>query len=88
MKLDKKGLDLIKSFEGCRLKTYKCVPTEKYYTIGYGQYGKDVSKDMVITSKQAEELLSYPIEFHITQSRSKINDMFQYRTTNQINSIK
>lgn len=57
MKLDKKGLDLIKSFEGCRLKAYKCVPTEKYYTIGYGHYGKDVSKDMIITSKQAEELL-------------------------------
>lgn len=57
MKLDKKGLDLIKSFEGCRLKAYKCVPTEKYYTIGYGHYGKDVKKDMVITSKQAEDLL-------------------------------
>lgn len=57
MKLDKKGLDLIKSFEGCRLKAYKCVPTEKYYTIGYGHYGKDVKQGMVITSKQAEELL-------------------------------
>ena len=57
MKLDKKGLDLIKSFEGCRLKAYKCVPTEKYYTIGYGHYGKDVNKDIIITSKQAEDLL-------------------------------
>ena len=57
MKLDTTGLNLIKSFEGCRLKAYKCVPTEKYYTIGFGHYGKDVSKDMVITSKQAEELL-------------------------------
>ena len=28
MQLDKKGLDLIKSFEGCKLKAYKCVPTE------------------------------------------------------------
>lgn len=61
MKLDKKGLDLIKSFEGCKLKAYKCVPTEKYYTIGYGHYGKDVKPGMVINSKQAEELLSYPI---------------------------
>lgn len=57
MKLDKKGLDLIKSFEGCKLKAYKCVPTEKYYTIGYGHYGKDVKQGMSITSKQAEELL-------------------------------
>ena len=33
MKLDTKGLNLIKSFEGCKLKAYKCVPTEKYCTI-------------------------------------------------------
>ena len=57
MKIDNKGLDLIKSFEGCRLKAYKCVSTEQYYTIGYGHYGADVSKDMEITMEQATELL-------------------------------
>lgn len=51
------GLDLIKSFEGFRLKAYKAVPTEKYYTIGYGHYGADVTKDMVITKEQAETYL-------------------------------
>lgn len=35
------GLNLIKSFEGCRLKAYKALATEKYYTIGYGHYGAD-----------------------------------------------
>lgn len=51
------GLNLIKSFEGCKLTAYKCLPTEKYYTIGYGHYGSDVTAGMKITKEQAEELL-------------------------------
>lgn len=51
------GLNLIKSFEGCKLTSYKCLPTEKYYTIGYGHYGSDVTAGMKITKEQAEELL-------------------------------
>lgn len=61
MKIDNKGLDLIKSFEGCRLQAYKCVPTEKYFTIGYGHYGVDVSKDMKITQEQATEMLKQDV---------------------------
>lgn len=55
--LSANGLNLIKSFEGCKLTAYKCVPTEKYYTIGYGHYGSDVKVGMTITLKRAEELL-------------------------------
>lgn len=51
------GLNLIKSFECCKLTAYKCLPTEKYYTIGYGHYGSDVTAVMKITKEQAEELL-------------------------------
>lgn len=51
------GLNLIKSFEGCKLTAYKCLPTEQYYTIGYGHYGSDVKAGMKITEEQAEELL-------------------------------
>lgn len=51
------GLNLIKSFEGCRLKAYKPVKTEKYYTIGYGHYGVDVAPNMIITQYQAELFL-------------------------------
>lgn len=51
------GLDLIKSFEGLRLKAYKALPTERYWTIGYGHYGADVKEGMTITEAQAEELL-------------------------------
>lgn len=51
------GLNLIKSFEGCRLKAYKALPSEKYYTIGYGHYGADVLPNLRITQYQAELLL-------------------------------
>jgi len=60
-KISKKGLDLIKKFEGLKLKPYLCsagVPT-----IGYGntlyENGKKVSlKDTIITEQRATELLS------------------------------
>ena len=55
--LSANGLNLIKSFESCKLTAYKCLPTEKYYTIGYGHYGSDVKAGMKITKEQAEELL-------------------------------
>lgn len=55
--LSENGLNLIKSFEGCKLTAYKCLPTEKYYTIGYGHYGADVTARMKITKEQAEDLL-------------------------------
>ena len=51
------GLELIRRFEGCRLTAYKPVATEKYYTIGYGHYGADVTKGMSITAERAEQLL-------------------------------
>lgn len=57
MNLSKNGLELIKSFEGIRLYAYKCVSSEKYYTIGYGHYGADVYKGMTITKDEAEALL-------------------------------
>ena len=57
MKISENGLNLIKQFEGCRLKAYKCVSTEKYYTIGWGHYGADVKSDMIITQEQADSML-------------------------------
>lgn len=55
--LSPNGLNLIKSFEGCKLTAYKCLPSEMYYTIGYGHYGSDVTEGMKITKEKAEELL-------------------------------
>ena len=56
MKISEKGIKLIKSFEGLRLKAYKPVKTEKEFTIGYGHYG--VPEGTVWTQKQADEQLA------------------------------
>lgn len=57
MSLSDSGLDLIKSFEGLSLKACKAIPTEKYYTIGYGHYGADVKAGQTITESEALNLL-------------------------------
>ena len=58
MKTSSKGIDVIKSFESLRLKAYKAVPSEQYYTIGYGHYGPDVFPEMEVTEEEAEQLLA------------------------------
>lgn len=58
MKTSKAGINLIKSFEGLCLSAYKATPSEQYYTIGYGHYGPDVKKGMVINSGMAETFLN------------------------------
>ena len=55
MHISEKGIQLIKSFEGVRLKAYKPVPTEKLWTCGYGHYG--VPEGTVWTQKQADDML-------------------------------
>lgn len=49
-----KGIELIKAFEGCRLKAYWDV---NGYSIGYGHHAKDITKGMVIDQKAADEFL-------------------------------
>ncbi|MGL4331242.1 MAG: lysozyme, partial [Bacteroidales bacterium] len=39
MKISEKGLELIRTFEGCRLTAYQC--SAGRWTIGYGHTGKD-----------------------------------------------
>ena len=58
MKTSKRGIDFIKSFETLQTKAYKAVPTEKYFTIGYGHYGPDVEPDAEITEAEAERILA------------------------------
>jgi GH24 family phage-related lysozyme (muramidase) len=57
MTISDNGISLIKRFEGCRLIAYKPVAAERYYTIGYGHYGKDVYAGMHITQAQADAYL-------------------------------
>lgn len=57
MRTSDKGIALIKKYEGCKLTAYKPVSTEKYYTIGYGHYSKNVKQGQTITQAKADELL-------------------------------
>lgn len=57
MKISENGLKLIIDFEGFCPKATKAVKTEKYYTIGYGHYGKDVDEKQTITKEEALLLL-------------------------------
>lgn len=57
MKTSVNGIKLIKKYEGCRLKAYKPVKAERYWTIGWGHYGPDVIEGMTISQARADELL-------------------------------
>lgn len=54
MRTSSKGVSLIKSFEGCRLKAYKC--PAGVWTIGYG-HTAGVKEGDTITQEQADEYL-------------------------------
>lgn len=60
MKISKKGIDLVKSFEGLELKAYK--DSVGVTTIGYGSTGPHVSMGTTITKEQAEYLLKKDLE--------------------------
>lgn len=83
MNTSQKGIDLIKQFEGCKLKAYKPVPSEKYWTIGYGHYGVDVKPNMVITQAQAESFL----KSDLSRFERTLNAMGINYTQNQFDSL-
>ena len=58
MKISQKGIDLIKSFEGCKLYAYR--DSVGVATIGYG-HTKGVKMGMSITQQQAETFLKEDI---------------------------
>ena len=90
MTISDDGIALIKRFEGCRLIAYKPVAAERYYTIGYGHYGKDVYAGMHITQAQADAYLRqdlvkyahkvdiYDAKYHWTQSEFDALVSFAY----------
>lgn len=57
MKTSNRGIALIKQFENCVLTAYKALPTEKFWTIGYGHYSPEIKAGTVITQAKAEEYL-------------------------------
>jgi len=64
MKVNEEGYALIKHFEGCRLKAYKC--PANVWTIGFGntfyENGMKVKEGDVITQQRAEELAKFIID--------------------------
>ena len=83
MKISKEGIELIKRYEGLRLKAYKPVATEKYYTIGYGHYGADVDADMVITNEQANLFLYQDV----VRFENAVNALKRSWTQNQFDAL-
>ena len=60
MKINQAGLDLIKSFEGCKLDAYEDIVG--VVTIGYGHTGDDIELGDTIAEDEAEELLKEDLE--------------------------
>ena len=54
MNVSKKGIDIIKKYEGCHLTAYRC--PAGIWTIGYG-HTKNVKQGMTIIQAQADEYL-------------------------------
>jgi lysozyme len=62
MKTSDRGIALIKEFEGCKLKAYKC-PAGKW-TIGFGATGQAIVEGLVWSQEQADAaLLKHIAEF-------------------------
>lgn len=85
MKISENGKKLLMEWEGFCNKAYKCVVTEKYYTIGFGHYGKDVSKGMTITRADAEKLLEK--DLRAFESKVEKYDDIYHWTQNQFDAM-
>lgn len=87
MKLNKEGYDLIKLFEGLRLKPYLCsakVPTIGYGSTFYENNKKVVMSDPPITKQRAEELLQLSADRF---ARKVMNLVKKPITQNQLNAL-
>lgn len=60
MKINEKGLEMIKHFESLKLKSYLC--PANVWTIGYGTTGSDIVEGLVWTENQANERLLKDLE--------------------------
>tara|TARA_B100000902_G_scaffold156351_1_gene152693 strand:- start:390 stop:833 length:444 start_codon:yes stop_codon:yes gene_type:complete len=77
MNISQEGLALIKKFEGCRLKAYRC--SANVLTIGYGHTG-GVKEDDTISQPEADELLKEDIaKFEEYVSDNVIVELKQYQ---------
>lgn len=82
--VDQVGVDLIKRFEGVRLKAYQ-LAGETYYTIGYGHHGADVLPNMTISQERAEELLRLDLVRFENYAKKYVTDITL--TQNRLNAL-
>lgn len=79
MEVNKAGKDLIKRFEGCKLKAYKC--PAGLWTIGYGntfyEDGTKVKEGDVITQERAEQLF----DIVLNEFASKVDGLVKSNVT-------
>ena len=61
MEISQEGLSLIKKFEGCKLKSYKCAAG--VWTIGYGSTN-GIEEGMEISQERADMLLLEDVEIY------------------------
>ncbi len=74
MVISERGLNLIKSFEGCRLTAYKC--PAGVWTIGWGHTG-DVVAGQTITQEQADRMLRVDMAAYEAKVM-KYNDAYKW----------
>ncbi len=65
MNISENCINLIKEFEGYKLKPYK-LAGEQYYTVGFGHYGADVDPKKKYTKKEVEALLYEDVQRFMT----------------------
>ena len=82
MKINEKGLDIIKYFEGCRLSAYRC--PAGVLTIGYG-HTRGVKQGDRITQEQAEEYLKEDLKVYETHVMS-FNDKYNW-SSNEFSAL-
>lgn len=80
MRIDDKGIALIREFEGLRLKAYKC--PAGVWTIGYGTT-RGVKEGMQITEWQAVEMLKQDLRV----AETYLNSLCINFTQDQFNSL-
>ena len=74
MNIGNKGLELIKSFEGCRLSSYTC--PAGVLTIGYG-HTQGVYEGMTITQEQADNMLREDVKYY-ADAVDRYNSRFNF----------
>ena len=77
MEPSEKAYELIRKWEGLSLRACKAIPSEKYYSIGYGHYSPDINKGQVITIQQAEELMHQDVATFATKLSRKCEHLTQ-----------